>query len=77
MLEKIKSRMRNIVISFEKDKTSKYRDAIIFFEESIVNENRFSNACNRIHNCQNDDFKTIKKKTLFRRRKFDVLIEFI
>jgi hypothetical protein len=41
MLEKIKSRMRDIVISLKKIKFRKCRDFIIFFEESIVNENRF------------------------------------
>jgi uncharacterized protein (UPF0332 family) len=78
MLEKIKSRMRNIVIFLKEIKFRKCRNVIIFFEESIVNENRFLNICNRIHNCQNDDSETIKKrKTFFRKCKFDVLIEFI
>jgi hypothetical protein len=71
--------MRNIVIILKEIKLRKCRDATISFEELIVNENWFSSVCNRVHNCQNDDFETIKKKkrTLFRRRKFDVLIEFI
>jgi hypothetical protein len=57
-----------------------YQDVIVSSEELTANENWFQkNACNRAHNCQNDDSETIKKKrrTLFRRRKFDVLIEFI
>jgi hypothetical protein len=60
-------------------KLRKCRDAIIFFEKSIANENWFLNACNRAHNCKNNDFETIKKKkkTLFRKRKFDVLMKFI
>ncbi len=62
MLEEIKFRMRDIVISLKEIKLRECRNVIIFFEEFIVNENRFSNACNRIHNCQNDDFETIKKK---------------
>jgi hypothetical protein len=63
---------------FERNRTSKCRDVIISFEESIVCESRFSSVCNRAHNCQNDDSETIKKKEhFFRKRKFDVLIEFI
>jgi hypothetical protein len=54
--------MRDIVISLKRNKISKSRNAIIFFAESIVNESRFSSACNRIHNCQNDDSETIKTK---------------
>jgi hypothetical protein len=78
MLEEIKSRMRDIVISLKKIEFRNVEMLLYLFEESTVNENRFSNACNRIHNCQNDDSRTIKKrKTLFRKRKFDVLIEFI
>ncbi len=52
---------------------------LYFFEESTANESRLSNACNRIHNCQMNEFETIQKnnKALFRKRKFDVLIEFI
>jgi hypothetical protein len=63
----------------KRDKISKCRDVIISFEKSIVNENWFSSACNRAHNCQNDDSETIKKKkkTFFWKHKFDVLIEFI
>ncbi len=53
-------------------------NTIISFEESIANESRLSSACNRVHNCQNDDSETIqRKRTLFRRRKFDVLIRSI
>ncbi len=62
MFEKIKSQMRDIIISLKKIKLRKCRDVIIFFEKSTVNESRFSNACNRAHNCQNDDSRTIKKK---------------
>jgi hypothetical protein len=62
MLEKKKSRMRNIVISLKEIKLRNIELLLYFFEKSIVNESRFLNACNRIHNCQNDDSKTIKKK---------------
>jgi hypothetical protein len=62
MLEEIKSRMRNIVIFLKKIKLQNVEILLYLFEESIVNENRFLNACNRIHNCQNDNSKTIKKK---------------
>jgi hypothetical protein len=62
MLEEIKSRMRNIVISLKKIEFWKCRNVIIFFEKSIINESRLLNACNRAHNCQNDDSRTIKKK---------------
>jgi 23S rRNA maturation-related 3'-5' exoribonuclease YhaM len=71
------SKCEILLYLMKKNKTSKCRDVVISFEKSTVNENRFLNACNRIHNCQNDDSETIKKKALFRRRKFDVLIEFI
>jgi hypothetical protein len=52
---------------------------LYFFEESTVNESRLSNVCNRAHNCQMNESETIQKnkRALFRRRKFDVLIEFI
>ncbi len=51
--------------TFERNKTSKCRDVTISFEKSTANENRFSSACNRVHNCQNDDSETIKKKVHF------------
>ncbi len=41
MLEKIKSRMRDIVISLKEIKFRKCRNVFISLEESIVNENRF------------------------------------
>ncbi len=41
MLEKIKFRMRDIVIFLKEIEFRKCRNATIFFEESIVNENRF------------------------------------
>jgi hypothetical protein len=56
------SKCEILLYLMKRDRTSKCRDAVIFFEESTVNESRFSSACNRIHNCQNDDFETIKKK---------------
>jgi hypothetical protein len=76
---KIKNDKTLYLYSKEKQKIkSRKLNIFIFFEESIVNENLFLNTCNRIHNCQNDDFETIKKKrTLFRKRKFDVLIKSI
>ncbi len=51
--------------TFKKNKTSKCQNVIISFEKSNVNENRFLNACNRVYNCQNDDFETIRKKRTF------------
>jgi hypothetical protein len=66
MLEEIKSRMRDIVISLKQISFEMSRCYYIFFEESTVNENRFLNTCNRVHNCQDDDFETIKeKKSIF------------
>ncbi len=66
MLEEIKSRMRNIVIFLKKIKLQNVEILLYLFEKSIVNENRFSNACNQAHNCENDDYKTIKnKKSIF------------
>jgi hypothetical protein len=65
MLEEIKSRMRDIVISLKEIKFRNVEMLLYFFEESIVNKNRFLSVCNRIYNCQNDDFKTIKKKNTF------------
>jgi hypothetical protein len=51
MLEEIKSRMRDIVISLKRIELWNVEMLLYFFEKSIVNESRFSNACNRIHNC--------------------------
>jgi hypothetical protein len=62
ILEEIKSRMRNIVIFLKKIKLRNVEMLLYLFEESIINENRFLNACNEVHICQNDDFKTTKKK---------------
>ncbi len=59
------SKCEILLYFMKKNRTSKCRDVIIFFEKSIVNENRLSNACNRAHNCQNDDSETIKKKEDF------------
>ncbi len=40
--------------------------------------NQFNSMIQMLSMCQNDDFETIKKrKTLFRRRQFDILIKFI
>ncbi len=51
---------------------------LYFLKKLIVNESQFLNVDNRVHNYQNDDFETIKKrKTFFRKRKFDILIKFI
>ncbi len=47
---------------------------LYLLKKSTANESRFVNADNRAHNCQNDDSETKKKKALFRRRKFDILI---
>jgi hypothetical protein len=77
MLEEVKSRMQNIVIFLKEIKLQNVEMLLYFFEELIVNESRFLNICDRVHNCQNDDSETIQKKALFRKRKFDVLIEFI
>jgi hypothetical protein len=47
----------------EKNRTSKMsRCCYIFLKKSIANESRFLNAENQVHNCQNDDSETIKKK---------------
>jgi hypothetical protein len=59
------SKCEILLYFMKKNRTSKCRDVIIFFEESTVNENRLLNACNRTHNCQNDDSETIKKKNTF------------
>jgi hypothetical protein len=50
MLEKIKFRMRNIIIFLKKIKIWKCWNVIIFFKKLIINENRFLNIDNRIHN---------------------------
>ncbi len=51
---------------------------LYFLKKSIANESQFLSVDNRVYNCQNDDFETIKKrKTFFRNRKFDILIKFI
>jgi hypothetical protein len=56
------SKCEILLYFMKRDRTSKCRDAIISFEKSTVNESRLSSACNRAHNCQNDDSETIKKK---------------
>ncbi len=35
---------------------------LYFLKKSTANESRFLSVDNRIHNCQNDDSETIKKK---------------
>jgi hypothetical protein len=66
MFKKIKSEIRDIVISLKEIKFRNVEILLYLFEKSIVNENRFSNACNQAHNCENDDYKTIKnKKSIF------------
>jgi hypothetical protein len=63
-----------------KNKVSNIEHYYIYtFEKSIVNESRLSSACNRAYNCQNDNSETIKKRrrSSFRKRKFDILIRFI
>jgi hypothetical protein len=35
---------------------------LYFLKKSTANESRFLSADYRIHNCQNDDSETIKKK---------------
>jgi hypothetical protein len=51
--------MRDTITSMLEEIESRMRDT---FEESTANESRLSSACNRAHNCQNDDSETIKKK---------------
>jgi hypothetical protein len=62
MLEEIKSRMRDIVISLKEIEFRNVEMLLYLFEKSTVNENRFLNACNRVHKCENNDSETIKKK---------------
>ncbi len=71
--------MRNIDISLKEIELRNVEMLLYLFEESTVNENRLSSACYRAYNCQIHESETIQKnrRTLFRRRKFDVLIEFI
>ncbi len=52
-------------------------NTVISFEKSTVNESRFLNVYNRVHNYQNDDSKTIQKKALFRKRKLYIINKFI
>jgi hypothetical protein len=63
----MKSRILNIIIfMLERNKISKMsRCYYIFLKKLIVNESRFLNVNNRIHNCQSDDSETIKKKSTF------------
>jgi hypothetical protein len=61
----IKSRnYRDVFILFKEEHYLEiYQDVIVSSEKSIANESWFQkNACNRTHNCQNDDSETIKKK---------------
>jgi hypothetical protein len=63
---KNKKRLKHYLYLKKKQKIiSQILNTVIFFEESTANESRFSNTCNRIYKCQNDDFETIKKKHFF------------
>jgi hypothetical protein len=79
MLEEIKSRMRDTAISLKEIELRNVEMLLYLFEESTANENRFSNAYNRAHNCQNDDSRTIKKKEehFFENVNSMLLIDFI
>jgi hypothetical protein len=78
MLEEIKSRMRDIVISLKEIKLRRCRNVIISFEESTANENRFQVLAIELITVKMMILKQSKKRrALFRKRKFDVLIEFI
>jgi hypothetical protein len=70
--------MRNIIISLKKIKFRKCRNVIIFFEKSTVNESRSQVLAIEFIIVRMMILKQLKKRrTSFRRRKFDVLIEFI
>jgi hypothetical protein len=62
--QKIKSRILDFTtFMFERDRISKMsRCCYIFWRNQLLTKVDFLNADNRIHNCQNNDFETIKKK---------------
>jgi hypothetical protein len=65
MFEKIKSQMRDIIISLKKIKLRKCRDVIIFFEKSTVNENRFQIFAIEFLIVKMMILKQLKKKSIF------------
>jgi hypothetical protein len=66
MLEKIESRMRDIFISLKEIEFRNVEMLLYFLKNQLLTKVRFSNVCNRIHNCQNVDFERIKnKKSIF------------
>jgi hypothetical protein len=71
--------MRNIVKFSKEIKLRKCRKVIIFFEESIVNKNRFQMFLIKLIIVKMQKSETIQKikKAFFRKCKFDVLIKFI
>jgi hypothetical protein len=79
--KEIKSRnYRDVFISLKKEQNFEiYQDVIIFSEESIVNENWFQKvlAIEFIIVKMMILKQSKRRRTLFRKRKFDVLIEFI
>jgi predicted secreted protein len=80
-LKKKKSQnYRNVFISLKKKQNLEiYQDVIVSSEKSIVNENWFQKMLAiELIIVKMMILKQLKKrKTFFRRRKFDVLIEFI
>jgi hypothetical protein len=64
---------------WKKTESRNYQDVIVFSEESIVNENWFQKvlAIELIIVRMMTLRQSKRRKALFRKRKFDVLIEFI
>jgi hypothetical protein len=76
--KKISNLSRRFYIFEKKTKSRNYQDVIVFFEESIVNESWFQKMfAIELIIVRMMILKQSKKRTFFRRRKFDVLIVFI
>jgi hypothetical protein len=70
--------MRNIVISLKEIKLRKCRDVILSFEKSTANESRFQVLAIEFITVKIMILQQSKKRrAFFKKRKFDVLIEFI
>jgi hypothetical protein len=77
MLEKIESRMRDIVIFLKEIKFRNVEMLLYFLKNQLLTKIDFQMIAIEFITVRMMILKQSKKKTLFRKRKFDVLIEFI
>jgi hypothetical protein len=77
MLEKIKSRMRDIVITLKNIKLRNVEMLLYILKKELLTKIDFQVFAIELIIVRMMILKQSKKKAFFRRRKFDVLIEFI